>query len=255
MDEPVRKAAPQGQLVRAVENKLVLEYLDLAESLAARFSRGRERDDLVQVAYLGLVKAARAYDQTKGASFPSYAAPTITGELKRYLRDRCWVVRPPRRVQNLRSELLREMPTLAQALGRTPTTQEVARQLGVPVPAVGEAAAAASSMRPESLDATDPRTDSPAAVEQLAVHEPGFEQLDELMCLTQAVAELPAPDRELLYRRYFCEESQSDLGRHFGVSQMQISRRLSRILVGLQQRLLGGEAQTKPSSRTASSTS
>jgi RNA polymerase sigma-B factor len=254
MDESTEFSAPEGQLRRAVENELVLDYLDLAESLAARFSRGRERDDLIQVAYLGLVKAARAFDESKGASFPGYAAPTITGELKRYLRDRCWVVRPPRHVQNLRGQLVREVPALAQALGRSPTPAELARELGVSVRAVGEAAAAASSMRPDSLDAADPHSNGPAHAELLAVHDPAFERLDELICLTQAVGELSEPDRELLYRRYFCEESQADLGKHFGVSQMQISRRLSRVLVWLQQRLSGREFQSNPSSRTASST-
>ena len=256
MDEPTEFSAPDGQLRRAVENRRVLDYLDLAESLAARFaSRGRERDDLTQVAYLGLVKAARAFDESRGTSFPGYAAPTITGELKRYLRDRCWVVRPPRRVQNLRGELVREVPALAQALGHDPTRAELARQLGVPVEAIGEAAAAGSSMRPDSLDTADPDTDRPVAGDLLAVQDPAFERLDELICLTQVISELSGQDRELLYRRYFCEESQMDLGRRFGVSQMQISRRLSRVLIGLQRRLSEREVQSSPSSRTASSTS
>jgi RNA polymerase sigma-B factor len=254
MDESTDRPAPAGQLRRAVENQLVLDYLDLAESLAARFSRGRDRDDLVQVAYLGLVKAARAFDESRGTSFPGYAAPTITGELKRHLRDRCWVVRPPRGVQNLRAQLVREVPALAQALGRNPTPAEVARALGVPVRAIGEADAAGSSMRPDSLDAADPRGDGTEPAELLAAHDPGYQRVDELICLTQAIGELSAADRELLYRRYFCEETQADLGRHFGVSQMQISRRLSRVLVCLQQRLSGREAQSTPSSRTASST-
>ena len=102
-------------------------HLDLAEALAARFeSRGRERADLNQVAYLGLVKAARGFDRTKGDSFPAYAAPTITGELKRYLRDRSWMVRPPRHIQDLRSRLFRAEPELAQAFGRNPTVAELA---------------------------------------------------------------------------------------------------------------------------------
>lgn len=252
MDESIEVSAPDGQLRRAVENKRVLDYLDLAESLAARFARGRERDDLTQVAYLGLVKAARAFDESRGTSFPGYAAPTITGELKRYLRDRCWVVRPPRRVQNLRGELVREVPALAQSLGRNPTPAELARRMGVPLQEIGEAAAAGTSMRPDSLDAADP---SGANGELLAVQDPAYERLDELICLTQVVSELPAEDRELLYRRYFCEESQTDLGKRFGVSQMQISRRLSRVLVRLQRRLSERELHNRPSSRTASSTS
>ena len=106
--------------------------MDLAEALAARFeARGRERADLNQVAYLGLVKAARGFDRSKGDSFPAYAAPTITGELKRYLRDRSWMVRPPRNIQDLRSRLFRVEPELAQELGRNPTVSELAGHLGV----------------------------------------------------------------------------------------------------------------------------
>ena len=107
-----------GNSAEAFQNQLVLEYLDLAQSLAARFAgRGREREDLVQVAYLGLVKAARGFDESRGISFPGYAAPTITGELKRYLRDRCWVVRPPRGVQDLRAHVLRVEPELTPVPG------------------------------------------------------------------------------------------------------------------------------------------
>jgi RNA polymerase sigma-B factor len=253
--QPTAKA-PAGQIRQAFENRLVLDYLDLAESLAARFaSRGREREDLNQVAYLGLIKAARAFDEAKGASFPAYAAPTITGELKRYLRDRCWVVRPPRHVQDLRTELLRCEPELTQTLGRRPTPVELARELGAPVTAVREATAAASSMRPDSLDVADCHGDGPPLAEALADQDLPFDRLEELMCLRQAIRELSAPERELLYRRYFCEESQADLGRRYGVSQMQVSRRLSKVLVRLQQRLSAAEVHSSPRPRTASRTS
>lgn len=248
--------APEGQIRQAFENQLVLDYLELAESLAGRFaSRGREREDLRQVAYLGLVKAAQAFDASRGTSFPAFAAPTITGELKRYLRDRCWVVRPPRRIQDHRSRLLRDEPELAQVLGRNPTPAELARQLGVSDREVSEALAAASSMRPDSLDAAHGPGDTPPLAEALAVQDLAFEQLEELICLTQALGELSGPERELLYRRYFCEESQTELGKRFGVSQMQISRRLSQVLVRLQERLSEADSHSSPRSRTASSTS
>jgi RNA polymerase sigma-B factor len=253
---PTPGKAPSGQIRQAFENQLVLDYLDLAESLAGRFaSRGRERDDLNQVAYLGLIKAARGFDETRGASFPAYAAPTITGELKRYLRDRCWMVRPPRHVQDLRTELLRCEPELAQALGRRPTPAELGRELGVSVPAVREATAAASSMRPDSLDVADCHGDGPPLAEALADQDLPIERLEELMCLNEAIKELSEPERELLYRRYFCEESQADLGRRFGISQMQVSRRLSKVLVRLQQRLSEADAHSNPRPRTASRTS
>jgi RNA polymerase sigma-B factor len=256
----------QGRIRQTFENQLVLDHLDLAEALAARFlARGRERADLNQVAYLGLVKAARGFDAGRGASFPAYAAPTITGELKRYLRDRCWVVRPPRQVQDLRSELLRTEPALAQALGRPPTAAELAKELDVSPEAVREAMVAAASLRPDSLDAVDSHSDAAPLSETLPSGEDPMARLEELICLNQAIHELTAEEQELLYRRYFCEESQAELGRRFGVSQMQVSRRLSRVLVRLQRLLQDcdsredgvreGGVQSSPSPRSAASTS
>ncbi|MET1065167.1 MAG: sigma-70 family RNA polymerase sigma factor [Arthrobacter sp.] len=248
--------APAGQIRQAFETRLVLEHLGLAEALASRFAaRGRERDDLNQVAYLGLVKAARCFDSAKGASFAAYAAPTITGELKRYLRDRCWVVRPPRRIQDLRTEILRTEPELTQALGHRPSTRQLAHQLGVPVSAVMEALAADSSMRPDSLDVVDDYGGGQALADALASTELPLDRLEELVCLSQAIGELSEQERELLYRRYYCEESQAELGRRFGVSQMQVSRRLSKVLMRLQHQLAGADCQSSPRPRTASRTS
>ena len=254
--QPVTGRAPAGLIRQAFETRLVLDHLELAEALAFRFTgRGRERDDLNQVAYLGLVKAARGFDPAKGASFAAFAAPTVSGELKRYLRDRCWVVRPPRRVQDLRTELLRSEQELTQALGHSPSPGQLAQQLGVPLSAVLEALAASSSMRPDSLDVGDYHGGVPALADALASQELPLERLEELMCLNQAIGELSERERELLYHRYFCEESQAELGRRFGVSQMQISRRLSKVLVRLQQQLAGADIQSNPRPRTASRTS
>jgi RNA polymerase sigma-B factor len=230
--------ASSGRLRQAFENDLVLSYLDLAEALAARFeARGRERADLNQVAYLGLVKAARGFDQSKGESFPAYAAPTITGELKRYLRDRTWVVRPPRHIQDLRTRMFRAEPELTQALGRNPSVEELAGELGTDPAEVQEAISASSSMHPDSLDVVNPHSDAPSIGELLACPDTPLERLEELACLRDAMQDLDAEDRELLYRRYFCEETQVQLGKRLGMSQMQVSRRLARVLVELQRRL------------------
>ena len=248
-------AAGHGRLREAFENELVLDYLDLAEALAARFeARGRERADLNQVAYLGLVKAARGFDQAKGDSFPAYAAPTITGELKRYLRDRSWMVRPPRHVQDLRSLLFRAEPELAQALGRNPTVSELACHLGVDEAEVREAISASNSLHPDSLDAGDPHSDAPPIAEVLACPDVPFDRLEDLACLREAMLELDADDRELLYRRYFCEETQVQLGERLGMSQMQVSRRLARVLVALQRRLQEGNyADSSPAAAASTS--
>jgi RNA polymerase sigma-B factor len=235
----IRPASKQGRLRETFENDLVLAYLDLAEALAARFeARGRERADLNQVAYLGLVKAARGFDQTKGESFPAYAAPTIAGELKRYLRDRTWVVRPPRHIQDLRTRMFRVEPELVQALGRNPSVDELATELGTDAAEVQEAISASSSMHPDSLDAANPHSDAPSIGDLLACPETPLERLEDLACLRDAMQDLDPADRELLYRRYFCEETQVQLGKRLGMSQMQVSRRLARVLVELQRRLL-----------------
>lgn len=238
---PQGPARPKGtgRLQQTFREHLVLDYLNLAESIAARFAtHGRDRADLTQVAYLGLVKAARGFEESKGESFAAYAAPTITGELKRYLRDRCWVVRPPRHIQDLRSQLLRAERELGQQLRREPTEAELAAELDVDVTAVREAYLAYSSMRPDSLDNTTNHDQGPSLAESLP--HPGNEDGDlvEVLCLGQAIRELDPADRALLYGRYYCEESQAELGRKFGMSQMQVSRRLSRILVALQRRLV-----------------
>ncbi|MDQ0680335.1 RNA polymerase sigma-B factor [Arthrobacter pascens] len=257
LDLPPQKFAPKGGRLRETfENELVLSHLDLAEALAARFeARGRERDDLNQVAYLGLVKAARGFDQSKGDSFPAYAAPTINGELKRYLRDRSWVIRPPRHIQDLRSRLFRVEPELAQVMGRSPSVEELAQELGVKAAEVQEAICASSSLHPDSIDAVSPHNDAPPIAEVLASPEAPLERLDELACLREAMEELAPGDRELLYRRYFCEETQVQLGQRLGMTQMQVSRRLARVLVELQHRLVEGSYGADSSSATASSTS
>lgn len=234
-----RSDAQPGRLRATFENDLVLSYLDLAEALAARFeARGRERADLNQVAYLGLVKAARGFDQTKGESFPAYAAPTIAGELKRYLRDRTWVVRPPRHIQDLRTRMFRVEPELVQSLGRNPSVAELATELEAEAADVQEAISASSSMHPDSLDAANPHSDAPSIGDLLACPETPLERLEDLACLREAMQDLDPADRELLYRRYFCEETQVQLGKRLGMSQMQVSRRLARVLVELQRRLL-----------------
>ena len=240
-------SARGGRLRQTFENDLVLGYLDLAEALAAKFeARGRERADLNQVAYLGLVKAARGFDQSKGESFPAYAAPTITGELKRYLRDRTWVVRPPRHIQDLRTRMFRAEPELTQSLGRNPSVAELAGVLDEDPAAVQEAISASSSMHPDSLDAVNPHSDAPSIGEVLACPETPLERLEELACLRDAIQDLDTADRELLYRRYFCEETQVQLGKRLGMSQMQVSRRLAKVLVELQRRLEGNSLPGAP---------
>src|SRR5690349_10717236 len=126
-------AASEEEAERVVE-EITLLYLDLCARMAARYDgRGIEHDDLVQVARLALVKAIRRYEPGHAPSFAAYAVPTISGELKRWFRDRGWVVRPPRRLQELRADVNATRATLEQQSGRTPSDTQVADALGASV--------------------------------------------------------------------------------------------------------------------------
>ncbi|MFH5877320.1 sigma-70 family RNA polymerase sigma factor [Arthrobacter sp. NA-172] len=235
--------APSGEstIRQSFQEGLILDHLGLAKSIAARYSSlGHDSDDVRQVAYMGLVKAARGYDESKGDSFPAYAAPTIAGEVKRYLRDHCWVVRPPRTIQDWRREVLARTEELTQSLQRTPSAEEVAADLQLEPWQVREALMAGTSKRPDSLDA--PASEGREGLQGCL---PAFGcptgRLEDLLALRHAIRGLSAEDRHLLYRRYYREETQSVIAEALGMSQMQVSRKLARILVFLQTQLLDEE--------------
>ncbi|WP_434993916.1 sigma-70 family RNA polymerase sigma factor [Arthrobacter sp. Ld5] len=233
-------AAQHAPLKAALQDDITLRHLDIAESVARSFAAaGPEAADIRQVAYLGLVKAVQRFDPARGIAFASFAVPTISGEIKRYLRDSCWVVRPPREVQDLRTEIARTAPAMAQRLGREATARELGLELGRPEHKVLEAQAAATSLRPVSLDA--PSEGHPWA-DTLASGFGGVERSDDMLSLRGAVNDLGDGEKELLYRRYFMEQTQQGIGDELGMSQMQVSRALARILVKLQKRLLGAPA-------------
>jgi len=232
---------PEGSIRQSFQDSLVLDHLNLAKSIAARYSaHTHDLDDVRQVAYMGLIKASRGYDESRGVSFPAYAAPTIAGEVKRYLRDHCWVVRPPRTIQDVRRQVLARTEELTQTLQRTPSPEEVADDLRLEPCQVREALMAGTSKRPDSLDA-------PAAEGHDGLHGTlsafgcPTDRLEDVLALRNAIRSLSAEDRHLLYRRYYREETQSTIAEALGISQMQVSRKLSRILVSLQTQLLDDE--------------
>ncbi|WP_168796541.1 sigma-70 family RNA polymerase sigma factor [Arthrobacter echini] len=233
-----------ARLAAALQDDIVLRHLGLAESVARSFAlSGPEAADIRQVAYLGLVKAVQRFDPARGVPFTSFAVPTITGEVKRYLRDSCWVIRPPRQVQDLRTEIIRTAPALAQRLGREATARELGRELGWSEARILEAQASHSSLRPESLDAP---SDGLGWAETLAAGSSQLERSDDMISLRGAVNDLGPDEKELLYRRYFMEQTQQTIADALGMSQMQVSRALARILVQLQKTLLASPVQDLP---------
>ncbi len=210
----------------------------VAAAIAARHRRrGISDDDLEQVAYLALVKAARRFDVETGHDFLTYAVPTIRGELRRYFRDHGWVVRPPRRLQELQGRILSAEAVLAPRLGRSPTAAEVAAHLDEPVRDVEDALVAEQCFSPAALDdllrsARDLRPGSlPGGV------DPGVSAAEARVLLAPAVGRLSARDRLVLRLRFAEGWTQSEIAVELGVSQAQVSRILGRVLRRLRDEL------------------
>jgi RNA polymerase sigma-B factor len=221
---------------------LTLEYLWLAESVAHRFfRRDPARDeDLVQVACIGLVKAARRFDPEKGDSFPAFAVPTISGEIKRHLRDNGWFVRPPRHVQELRARVTEAVPRLAQELGRTPGIAELMVDLGESAAAVSEAIACQHHMYPASLDVSVGDDHASTLADLIPGTGDDLEQAESAAVISSALQVLPPRDRHVLRLRFFEDRTQQEIARELGVTQMQVSRILAKSLTLLRDRIVHG---------------
>jgi RNA polymerase sigma-B factor len=201
-------------------------HIGLADSLARRYGYTSEpMDDLVQVARLGLVKAAHRWDPKRGVAFSTFAVPTILGELRRHFRDKTWVVRVPRDLQELYQAVQRQREQLWQELGREPSANDVAARIGCSAEDVVDALEARHGYAPSSLDvpigeAVDGDT------RQDFVEDPrdDFGDSENAMIVEQLSADLSERDREV-FRLRFCEDlTQREIGERVGCSQMHVSR-------------------------------
>lgn len=221
----------------ALIDELVELNIDLSDSIAHQYAnRGIERDDLVQVARMGLLLAVTRYRPGSGPSFVAYAVPTIRGELKRYFRDHGWTVRPPRRIQELRGRLRVRREHLEQSLGRSASTHELADDLGVDPRELEECATAGSNFRPVSLEATLADGDSTLGA-RLGDVDADLERIPELLGLRAELARLGSRERRILAWRFEEGCTQSEIGQRLGVSQMQVSRIISSVLARLRDAL------------------
>jgi RNA polymerase sigma-B factor len=219
--------------------RLVEDHLDVATTMAARYrNRGIDLDDLQQVALLGLTKAAHRFDPDLGHDFMSFAVPTIRGELRRHFRDLGWVVRPPRRVQELQARISSAQSQLEQALGRSPRPSEVASHLGVSLDDVVEALSADGCFTPTSLDT--PLDDVTTTIgDMIGEEDTTVEAVEAKVVLEPLIAELPARERRILFMRFYEERSQQDIADAVGLTQAQVSRILARLLTQLRSSLGG----------------
>ena len=220
-----------------LHSQVVLLNLPMAESIARRYvGRGEPVEDLVQVASLALTKAVRRFDPDRGHEFASFAVPTIAGEIKRHFRDNGWMIRPPRRIQELQQQIPPAVEELSQLLRRAPRPSELAADLHAGLDEVCEALATNGYYTPGSLDdrSPDDRGEPPAA---LGRDEPGLQRAEAVAVLTPLCKGLSQRDQQLLYLRFFQGWKQSEIAAEIGVSQMQVSRLLSSLLTRMREQV------------------
>jgi len=216
----------------ALRERLIEAYLGLAEHLARRFThRGESYDDLVQVSSLALVKAVDRFDPDRGVEFTTFATRTIIGELKRHFRDRGWAVRAPRRIQELYLHIGQAISILSQENGRSPGIKELAVATGASEDEVIEALEAGQGYRSASLDAPGP--DGEALSSRLGMDDSAFSDAEHRAALSPHMAKLPERERLILSLRFVEGLTQSEIADRVGISQMHVSRLLSRSLSAL----------------------
>ncbi|WP_024758895.1 SigB/SigF/SigG family RNA polymerase sigma factor [Streptomyces exfoliatus] len=226
-----------------VRNTLVELNLSLVKYAARRFHhRSEPMEDIAQVGTIGLIKAINRYDVERGVEFATFALPTITGEMKRFFRDTSWAVKVPRRLQELRLDIAKAHDALEQRLGRRPTDHELAEHLGIDDDSVTEGRRAANGYSAGSFDR--PAGEEPEgnpSPHTLGVEEPAYELIESLESLKPLLAGLGERDRLILSMRFGEDLTQAEIGDRLGVSQMQVSRLLCRIMTDLRTGLLSDD--------------
>ncbi|MGH4016833.1 MAG: RNA polymerase sigma factor SigF [Pseudonocardiaceae bacterium] len=222
-----------------LRERLVAAHLPLARNIARRFShRGEPQDDLEQVATVGLIHAVDRFEPGRGTDFLSFAVPTITGEVRRHFRDHAWAVRVPRRLKDLHVALGSAISELSQRHGRAPTASELAEHLNLPREQVLEGIEAASAYRSSSLDnLLDADSPGTALEDIVGQADAELDRVEFRTTLAPLLEKLPERERTILKLRFFAGMTQSQIAQHVGLSQMHVSRLLSRTLARLRQEL------------------
>jgi RNA polymerase sigma-B factor len=228
---------PDGPQKETLQQQVAEAWMPMAERLAQRFrNRGESLEDLQQVASLGLVKAVHRYDPDRGSAFESFAVPTIVGEIKRHFRDHMWGLHVPRRVQELRNRVRTSRRELSLTLGdRTPTVAQIAEHARMSQEDVLVGMEALESYSTLSLDAELPGADDGYSLaDTLGRSEPGFDHVVYRESVKPRLEQLPERERHILYLRFFCDMTQTKIASRLGISQMHVSRLISRTCHRLQ---------------------
>ncbi|WP_217242753.1 SigB/SigF/SigG family RNA polymerase sigma factor [Streptomyces sp. AC555_RSS877] len=225
----------------AIRDELVNAWLPMAHRIAGRFrDRGESIEDLRQVAALGLVKAIDRFEPERGA-FESYAVPTITGEVKRHFRDRMWALRVPRRVQELRNKVRVARRELTQSPGSAePSAADIAAHTGLTEDEVTAGMEALESFSTLSLDAElSAGDDGYSLADTLGSSDASYDVVVDRESAKEGLRRLPERERAILYMRFFEDMTQSRIADQLGISQMHVSRLISRSCARVRDEALG----------------
>ncbi|MFJ2169891.1 RNA polymerase sigma factor SigF [Streptomyces griseofuscus] len=223
-------------------NTLIEMNMSLVRYAAGRFrSRGpEEMEDIVQVGMIGLIKAIDRFELSREAEFTSFAIPYIVGEIKRFFRDTTWAVHVPRRLQEARVQLARATEELRGRLDREPTVKELSELMSLPEEEVREARLASNGYSSSSLDATLNGGEDGESVlrDFIGAEDTALELVEDFHALAPLIAGLEERDRRIIHMRFVEELTQAEIGERLGVSQMHVSRLLSRCLARLREGML-----------------
>jgi RNA polymerase sigma-B factor len=211
---------------------LVHLHLPLVEHCARRFrNRGEPFEDLVQVGTIGLIKSVDRFEAERGVEFSTYATPTIIGEIKRHFRDKGWAIRVPRRLQELRMQIVTATAELTQDLGRSPTPRELSERIGCTVEEIIEGMESSNAYSTLSLDATDD-SDEPGGsmLDALGTDDPNIEHVEVRESIKPVLDQLDPREKRILVLRFFKNMTQTQIAEEVGISQMHVSRLLTRTL-------------------------
>jgi len=250
----IRALPRDSELRAAVCEILVDRYQKLVRSCVRQYRGSPEpTEDLMQVGYVGLLKAINNYDPEVGDSLSAYAQPCISGEIKRHFRDKRWQIHVRRSAQELLLELRKATEELTQQLGRSPEEAELAERLGVSRDDMQEARQADLVFSTYSLDAPMSDRDDPALLaDMLGDDDPAMAHTIDMESVNAHWEELPEREQRILVMRFYGNLTQTEIGERLGISQMHVSRLLARALSHLKSRLLdSAETETPHSAATA----
>ena len=220
--------------------KLVMSHMNLVRFLANKFkNRGEPLDDLIQVGYLGLLKAIDRFDPSRGLEFTTYATPTIMGEIKRHFRDKGWSVRVPRRLQELSAKVNQATDVLTTELQRSPKIEEIAEYLDASVDEVLEAMESSSAYSSVPLEGTgnNDNDDAPSVLDRYATEDSALNFTDDRLIIQEALKGFSPREREVIDLRFLQGMTQIEIAEQLGISQVQVSRLLRRTLKKIQDKI------------------